>query len=410
MLIICTECGLQVSDKAIACPHCGFPMKTEILNKKNRPQSNRRRRLPNGFGQISEIKGRNLRKPFRAMVPAGKTSTGRPISKPLRPISYFLTYNEAYAALVEYNKNPYDLSRNLTVKELYERWSVEYFKTLTSSTSISAIKRAWKYCSSVYDMRAIDVRVRHIKGCMENGLYPGTDKTPDARTQNAIKSIFNLMFDYALEYELIEKNYSRSFKLSDDLIKEITSIKNGHIPFSDEEIELLWNNLENVQDIDMLLIQCYSGWRPQELCILKISNINLKTEAFVGGMKTDAGKDRVVPIHSKIMPLLLKRYEQAIKLESNFLFNYEKKSGKVVRFSYRMYRDSFNNIRDSLKLNINHHPHDGRTHFVTMAKKANVDEYAIKYMVGHKINDITEKRYTKREFDWLKSEIEKIKK
>lgn len=48
-------------------------------------------------------------------------------------------------------------------------------------------------------------------------------------------------------------------------------------------------------------------------------------------------------------------------------------------------------------------------HFVTMAKKYGVDEYAIKYMVGHKISDITEKVYTQREFEWLKDEIEKIK-
>ena len=44
-----------------------------------------------------------------------------------------------------------------------------------------------------------------------------------------------------------------------------------------------------------------------------------------------------------------------------------------------------------------------------MAKKYGVDEYAIKYMVGHKISDITEKVYTEREFQWLREEIEKIK-
>jgi len=48
------------------------------------------------------------------------------------------------------------------------------------------------------------------------------------------------------------------------------------------------------------------------------------------------------------------------------------------------------------------------TFFVTMAKKYGVDEYAIKYMVGHKISDITEKVYTQREYEWLKTEIEKI--
>ena len=43
-----------------------------------------------------------------------------------------------------------------------------------------------------------------------------------------------------------------------------------------------------------------------------------------------------------------------------------------------------------------------------MAKKYGVDEYAIKYIVGHAIPDITERVYTKRENSWLSAEIEKI--
>lgn len=43
-----------------------------------------------------------------------------------------------------------------------------------------------------------------------------------------------------------------------------------------------------------------------------------------------------------------------------------------------------------------------------MAKKYKVDEYAIKYMVGHAINDITEKVYTQREVGWLIEELEKV--
>lgn len=27
-LIVCKECGKQVSSSAITCPHCGFPLKT----------------------------------------------------------------------------------------------------------------------------------------------------------------------------------------------------------------------------------------------------------------------------------------------------------------------------------------------------------------------------------------------
>lgn len=82
---------------------------------------------------------------------------------------------------------------------------------------------------------------------------------------------------------------------------------------------------------------------------------------------------------------------------------------KNFELTYARYQKAFERIRDELKLNPEHRPHDGRTHFVTMAKRYGVDEYAIKYMVGHKISDITEKVYTRREFAWLREEIEKIK-
>lgn len=128
MLTQCPECQLPVSDKALNCPHCGFPIQPTAKRRKPRNKNHKRRRLPNGFGQISEIKNRNLRKPFRAMVTVGKTPEGRPISKPLKPESYFETYNDAYQALVEYNKNPYALNPAITVEELYKQWLPEYKK------------------------------------------------------------------------------------------------------------------------------------------------------------------------------------------------------------------------------------------------------------------------------------------
>ena len=43
-----------------------------------------------------------------------------------------------------------------------------------------------------------------------------------------------------------------------------------------------------------------------------------------------------------------------------------------------------------------------------MAKANSMDEYALKRIVGHKIDDITERVYTKRTIEWLISEIDKI--
>ena len=55
-----------------------------------------------------------------------------------------------------------------------------------------------------------------------------------------------------------------------------------------------------------------------------------------------------------------------------------------------------------------HRPHDPRMTFITMAKKAEVDEYTIKKLVGHRITDITEAAYTDRDLEWLRAELEKI--
>ena len=43
-----------------------------------------------------------------------------------------------------------------------------------------------------------------------------------------------------------------------------------------------------------------------------------------------------------------------------------------------------------------------------MAKKYEMDEYALKWIVGHYINDLTERIYTERSVDWLMREISKI--
>lgn len=409
MLISCPECKLQISDKAFSCPHCGFPLKNAPMKKS---PNKKHMRLPNGFGQISEIKGRNLRNPFRAMVTVGKNENGKPICKLLKPQAFFKTYNDAYAALIEYNKNPYDLDSDLTVFQLYERWTEYYFNTLTSKSGKRTIQSAWAYCSAVYNMRVADLRARHIKGCIDEGkaIIKGVETYPSADGKARIKSLFNKMLDYAVEFELVDKNYARTFNLSSEIVKERENNKQGHIPYSEEEMNILWENINRVKYVDMVIIQCYSGWRPQEIGLIKLKDVNIDNWTYVGGMKTEAGKDRLVPIHSKIQNLVLKNYNYAKSIGSEYLFNCTDSSKpNDILFTYDKYHNRYNKIRDTLHLNPRHKAHDGRMHFITQAKKYSVDEYAIKYMVGHAIADVTEKVYTVREVEWLKTEIEKIK-
>ena len=81
----------------------------------------------------------------------------------------------------------------------------------------------------------------------------------------------------------------------------------------------------------------------------------------------------------------------------------------MINFSYKKYSQSYTDAIVDIQLNEKHRPHDPRKHFVTMAKKYNVDEYALKWLIGHSISDLTERVYTDRDIEWLREEIEKIK-
>lgn len=107
----------------------------------------------------------------------------------------------------------------------------------------------------------------------------------------------------------------------------------------------------------------------------------------------------------------MRRYEEAKKLESEYLINCNDSRSRrnSLKLTYDKYEYRFVQLRDRLQLNPEHRPHDGRNHFITQSKKYGVDEYAIKYIVGHAINDITEKVYTTRQEEWLISEMQKIK-
>lgn len=49
-------------------------------------------------------------------------------------------------------------------------------------------------------------------------------------------------------------------------IVEREQLKNSPIPYTDNERETMWANVINETSwIDIVLIQCYMGWRPKEL-------------------------------------------------------------------------------------------------------------------------------------------------
>ena len=157
-------------------------------------------RLPNGFGQITKISNRRLRNPYRAMVTIGKTPTGRPICKLLKPQAYFKTYNDAYTALLEYNRNPYDVTKTAVFKEVYEKWLPGYERN-KSLSAIKAVEREYQLCESVWYTDLRQIRPIDIKTCM--------DQTESPKYKRGIKFIFSEVLSLGMEIGVVESNIAR---------------------------------------------------------------------------------------------------------------------------------------------------------------------------------------------------------
>lgn len=350
-------------------------------------------RMGNGNGSVYKMKGKR-RKPWRAIVTLRieyDEEKGRAIQK-RRIVGDFSTQKEALFALTEYHKNPYDIDTNkITFSEVYDRWSEEHFEKIVVSAT-RTWKSAFSYFKPIHDMCFIDVRPNHIEGCIK-------DADVGNSTKQRMKSLCNMLYRYAMKYEIVTVNYA-------DMCD---SIKRGkptivRIPYSEEEEKILWDNID-FPFVDMVLVGIYSGWRPQELAILKIANVDLENHTYTGGLKTDAGRNRTIPIHSKVYDIVEKNYKKAVEMNSEYLFN-DENGQQGTHLTYDKYRGRFTKINK--RLHLSHRPHDTRHTFITKAKAAGVDEYVLKIIVGHEINDVTEKVYTHRSMEEFKNEIEKI--
>lgn len=342
-------------------------------------------RLPNGFGSVHKLPG-NRRNPYRVRITIGwKVSNERGKVQAYKTIGYFKTKEEGLIALSNFNESPYKLeNQNITFAELYELWSKEHFENIVPSSRRTWIA-AYNHSEKLLTLKFKDIRVCDLENSI-NHADVGT------ATKSRMKSLYNMMYRYAIKHEIVDKNYATYCEIP-HLSKTFE-----RVPFSDREIEKLWKNVD-MPFVNMVLINIYTGLRPRELVELKNSNIDLKKKVMKGGLKTDAGRNRIIPIHEVIYPLISSLYN----IQNERLCN--KENGDIM--SYDDYRNRFRKIMKALKMK--HKPHDTRHTFVTLAKRCKVDEYVLKIVIGHKIKDLTERTYTHRLQKDINKEINKIK-
>jgi integrase len=107
-----------------------------------------------------------------------------------------------------------------------------------------------------------------------------------------------------MKNDYIKKDYAQYLK------RPAVEVKAERRPFTDYEIKRMWA-LSEEHSAKILLIMMYTGWRPSELVPMRFGKeIGIKERTMTGGIKTQAGKNRVVPFCKKIEPLVHYFYDK----------------------------------------------------------------------------------------------------
>lgn len=345
-------------------------------------------RNPNGFGNISKLPGKR-RKPFRARVTTGwelDEEKGK-LKQLYKLVGYYKTRQEAMLALAEYHKNPYSIEQTITFSELYEKWSEEKFKKRNSKSTINGYAAAYNYSADLYDMKFIEIKKPHMQSVIDQCERGHA-------TLRKIKVLFNQLFKYALENDIVDKDYSKFVDIGEN------DSESTRRPFTKDEIQLLFNNVERMDFIDTVLIMIYTGVRVGELLLIKNADIDIDNRTMKGGLKTAAGKNRIIPINNKILPFIAERKSQG---HEYLIVNHE--NNKMRYWNY--YEERWKIIMEQLEMT-DHRPHDCRHTFATLMDNAGANKLSIKRIMGHASKDITDKVYTHKDIEELKKAVDLI--
>ncbi len=355
----------------------------------------------NGSGTIIKLSG-NRRKPWMVKVPEYNESgsfSGRQI-----PIGYFAERPQADLCLAEYNKSHgiYDADKmQYTFSDVYNDFKAEKFPTKEEQkimrenrkkiigklglSNMWQISGSYKCSKLLWNKKYSDLRKHDFESVISSVKELSPSKL------NHIMSFFRKMDQYAMEQGIITMGYAQFL----EIIPEET--QKPKVPFSTSEIQQIWEH-QGFIIADILLVLLYSCMRINELLELETKNIYLDNDYMIGGLKTEAGKDRVIPIHHIIKPII-RRYFNS---NNKYLFT-DEKSNKI---EYANYRIDFNNFMN--ELNMKHISHEARLTGRSELDRKGANKICIDRILGHKSQGIGERKYTDKTIEELIETIELI--
>lgn len=307
-------------------------------------------------------------------------------------------YNALNANFEQNNTNDTELTNvNVNIPTIKEIWKIIYDDLLSkvstnklSKSTIGSYTTGANKIKSLFDKKINSISLHDIQPLFDKEMEKGScDKT-----LYNMKHTLELIFEYAIRFDFVKRDYSQDVRYYGTNNK-----KNDRKPFTHEEIALLFE--DNSFESKIVLIYIYTGMRPIELMLLSNDSINLDDYYIIGGVKTDAGRERIIPIHNAIYGYIK---ELAVQSKNKKYILFEDNTRK---YATQCYRDEiFKPLMQKLKLD--HEPYDTRYTFATIAKESGMNEFARKKIFGHSDNDLTDRVYTHVSIEYLHQEMNKI--
>ena len=313
-------------------------------------------RNANGMGSVYSLSTRKnkrkLRKPWVARVSVNEHGE----RQRQKIIGYFETKVEALDALMLYNRDPQFIKNSeATVDAIFQM----YIKEHSEKVSEIRIKNIQSQYKKNFDPIK-DKSIQSLTPLMLQSFMDSINKS--SATKLAVKSLLKGIFKYALKLQIIKEDYS-----------SLAEVGNR---------EAVITRMVFTHDI-------YTGMRINEYLSLELKDYDVKEFTIRTGSKTEAGKNRLIPIHSKIRSLLYK----VLNEEEN-------------KISYAIFRNQFTKYLKKYDELGEHTIHDTRHTFASMLSTAGANDVAITKIIGHTDIATTNKIYTHKDIFELRQAVE----
>jgi integrase len=179
-----------------------------------------------------------------------------------------------------------------TFREVKERWAKIHYTTLSKS-GVTAYELSWSYCKKYWEWPIKELKYKHFQDIIDDMRTKGLTYS----SQKKLKNLVGQCLDFAMKNEWTDFNYAPMLQLDRHIPVH------NKVPFSEMEIRRLWHYYNRYSGVDIVLILIYTGLRVGEFLRVEMKrDVFLEDRYFiVRESKTEAGRNRMVPIHRDIL-------------------------------------------------------------------------------------------------------------